>query len=86
MALEQTISFKTQYGDVVVNNVYIKVVQVNATKDHGTAHVRYYKQKDGNLLNEKSLDFPVVLEGKNFIEQAYMHIKTLEEFAQAKDC
>ena len=86
MALEQSISFKTQYGDITVNSVYIKVCQVTASKTDGSAHIRFYKDKDGNLLKEQNIDFPVTLNGGNFIEQAYVHIKTLPEFANALDC
>ena len=86
MALEQSISFKTQYGDITVDGVYIKVCQVTASKTDGSAHLRFYKNKDGNLLKEQDIDFPVTLDGGNFIEQAYAHIKTLPEFSQSKDC
>ena len=86
MALEQSISFKTQYGDITVDGVYIKVCQVTASKTDGSAHVRFYKGKDGNLLKEYNIDFPVNLDGRNFIEQAYVHMKTLPDFAQAVSC
>lgn len=86
MALEKPISFKTQYGDITVDAVYIKVCQVTASKTDGSAHVRFYKGKDGNLLKEDNIDFPVTLDGINFIEQAYVHMKTLPQFSQSKDC
>ena len=85
MALEQSISFKTQYGDIVVNNVYVKVMDVVASKQEGIANLRYFKGKDGNVLKESKFDFPVEIDGKNFIAQAYEHIKTLPEFSQAID-
>ena len=86
MALKQSISFKTQYGDITVDGVYIKVCQITASKTDGSAHVRFYKSKDGNLLKESSIDFSVAIDGNNFIAQAYDHIKTLPEFAGATDC
>ena len=86
MALEQSISFKTQYGDITVDGVYIKVTRVSATKLEGTATLWFTKGKDGNFLKDFSVDFPIDLDGKNFIAQAYEHIKTLPEFSGAVDC
>jgi hypothetical protein len=85
MALQQQIKFKTQFGEISVDNVYIKVVDVVASKQEGIANLRYFKGKDGNVLKESKFDFPVELDGKNFIAQAYEHIKTLPEFSQAID-
>jgi hypothetical protein len=86
MALQKSIQFKTAYGDIVVNGVYIKVDQVSASKQDGVANLRYFKSKDGDVLKEQQIDFPVDIEGKNFIAQAYDHIKTLPEFNGAVDC
>lgn len=85
MALQKSIQFKTAYGDIMVNDVYIKVMNVVASKQDGVANLRYSKSKDGNVLKESRVDFPVELDGKNFIAQAYEHIKTLPEFSQAID-
>jgi hypothetical protein len=85
MALQKQMTFKTQYGDIGVNNVYIKVMDVSASKDSGTANLRYSNGKDGNFLSQASYEFPVNLDGKNFIAQAYDHLKTLPEFSQAMD-
>jgi hypothetical protein len=86
MALQKSIQFKTVYGDIVVHGVYIKVDQVSASKQDGVANLRYFKSKDGDVLKEQQIDFPVDIEGKNFIAQAYDHIKTLPEFAGTVDC
>lgn len=86
MALQQQITFKTQYGDIVVNDVYIKVMDITASKDNGAANLRYLNGKDGNFLKQSSVDFPIELDGKNFIAQAYDHLKTLPEFSGAINC
>jgi len=86
MALQKAIQFKTIYGDITVSGVYIKVDQITASKESGSATLRYFKGKEGALLNESRVDFPVDIEGKNFIAQAYDHIKTLSEFTDAVDC
>jgi hypothetical protein len=85
MALQKSIQFKTQFGEISFDDVYIKVDQVSASKISGTANLRYFKSKDGNLLKEHQVDFPIDIEGKNFIAQAYDYIKTLPEFSQAMD-
>lgn len=85
MALQQQMKFKTQFGEIGVNNVYIKIMDVIASKNAGVANLRYSNGKDGNFLSQSSVEFPVSLEGKNFIAQAYDHLKTLPEFSQAMD-
>ena len=42
--------------------------------------------KDGELVDTRSMSFVPVLDGDNFIRQAYFHLKTLPEFAGATDC
>jgi TfoX/Sxy family transcriptional regulator of competence genes len=86
VALQKSIQFKTVFGNVAVNDVYIKVDQVTASKESGSATLRYFKGKEGALLNESRVDFPVDIEGKNFIAQAYDHIKTLSDFVDSVDC
>lgn len=72
--------------DGVVRDVYIKVEAVVATKNRATAGVSFAKSSgDGLLKFPKNYSFVVSLDGKNFIEQAYEHLKTLPEFQNARD-
>lgn len=61
------------------------------TKNSGVAYVNYVKYDDGKTGEitakfSKAFDFSVDLEGPNPIKQAYLHLKTLPEFADAIDC
>jgi predicted ATPase len=64
---------------------YIKVISVQGTKESVTAQVEF---KNNNQKIVKNYTVPVsVADGStNFIAQAYVHLKTLEEFAGATDC
>lgn len=98
MALKQMIKFsgaayiQAESGAVLVGNqtadveCYIKVEKVDSSKESAVAAVKYTSDK--NAVLSKSFKFtPSVADGaKNFIAQAYEHIKTLPEFAGAQDC
>ena len=62
--------------------VYIKVTNVNASKENAIAHVLFTSE---NITGERRYSFQVNLDGENFIRQAYEHLKTLPEFAGAAD-
>lgn len=87
MALSKTLKIKDNFGiEITFNDAYIKVIHISGTKDLLNAHVGMYAQKDGMQLESKTFEFPSSLEGKNFIAQAYDHIKNLPEFENSKDC
>lgn len=64
-------------------NAYIKVECVTATKNDINAVVSF---NDGDRRYDRVYTFNTVLDGDNFIKQAYEHLKTLPEFADATDC
>lgn len=72
--------------DFVVPDVYWKVMTVTASKSRARAGV-VGLIGEGNTVevSTKVVEFDVSLEGKNFIAQAYDHIKTLPEFSGASD-
>lgn len=86
MALKKNIIVKTLVGDIQVHDAYIKVDEITANKNYGTATVAFRKDTDGQLFESRRIDFPVDLDGENFIKQTYDYIKTLPEFADAVDC
>lgn len=87
MALRKTLKIKDNFGiEITFDDAYIKVMHIYGTKDLLNAHVGVYVQKDGAQLESKAFEFPLSLDGKNFIAQAYDHIKTLPDFENSKDC
>jgi hypothetical protein len=82
---------RTEIGNInkgqetVVFNAYIKVVFVSGDKNEAVASVVF---NDNENKIEKQYRFTVSTSefSKNFIAQAYNHLKTLPEFAGATDC
>jgi hypothetical protein len=67
----------------VLPNAYIKVYSVDGTKKDVRINVQI---TSGEKTIGKSFNFAPNMEGRNFIAQAYEHLKTLPEFAGATDC
>lgn len=67
----------------VLTGSYIKVENVNSTKANAVARVSIVS---GETRIEREYGFLPKMEGVNFIAQAYEHLKTLPEFADAMDC
>jgi hypothetical protein len=87
MALTQSQIFATKYKqDVSINNCYIKVAVVTATKSTCTALVWFMSSQIGEQLEERPYFFSYDITGENPIKQAYEYLKTLPEFANATDC
>jgi len=87
MALTQSQIFATKYKqDVSINNCYIKVAVVTATKSTCTALVWFMSSQSGDQLEERPYFFQYDITGENPIKQAYEYLKTLPEFANATDC
>jgi len=63
---------------------YIKVSNVNGNKNNIEFIVSYLN--DNVEIGFKKFNFAPVLNGDNFIKQAYLHLKTLPEFADSVDC
>lgn len=70
---------------VVVNlqNAYIKIENVNGSKELVTATVT---TRIGENTKTKFYNFAPDMNGSNYIKQAYEYLKTLPEFADASDC
>lgn len=67
-------------------NFYIKVERIYGDK-HSVVVQYSVSQNVGDPVRvEQSAQFTPDLEGPNFIRQAYEHLKTLPEFADAEDC
>ena len=67
----------------VSEEVYVKVEKIDADKRAGTAYVTF---SGAEVTGQRAYEFSINLSGENFIAQAYAHLKTLPEFADAVDC
>ena len=87
MALSKTIKLMDNFNvEVTFQNCYIKVDSIVGNKSQLLATFSFYKQKDGEKIQQQMLQFEPDLSGSNFIAQAYSYAKTLPEFAGATDC
>ena len=88
---EGVVVVKTQLGDIqkgtekITFSAYVKVEAISGNKSEIYATVNF----SGDTFEfKKQYEVPVSVEANspNFIAQAYMHLKTLPEFAGAVDC
>jgi len=82
MALLKNIDFK----GLIVNKVYVKVWQIKGNKNELYCDVLYAVDNSSEMLMSKTFLFDYNIDGENPIKQAYAHLKTLPEFADAIDC
>jgi hypothetical protein len=75
-------------GFLELKNAYWRVDNVFATKEHASCTVSVNRNDENYFVPVavKQYNFTPKLIDKNFIAQAYDHLKTLPEFADAKDC
>lgn len=87
MALQKNIELASNLGvNVSFTGAYIKVGNIKGNKDNISFTYDILDQKNGKVLTTKATFFEPDLNGSNFIQQAYSHLKTLEEFTDAVDC
>lgn len=87
MALKKQITLKSNFGDdVTFNEAYIKVETLIGNKSQLRIDVSVHKKQNEQVVDRKNYFFTPDLDGKNFVAQAYDHLKTLEEFSNAVDC
>lgn len=85
MALKKTVS--TAYGIDFID-AYHRVDQVQILGKNMLVYgVKSYKDNSGvQFFNERACSCAYDINGENPIAQAYAHLKTLTEFADAVDC
>jgi hypothetical protein len=72
---------------LIASNAYWRIDKLEGNKTLMTALANAYKDADSNVIIDSFLfSFVVQIEGRNFIAQAYDHLKTQPEFAGATDC
>ena len=97
MALRKTIELKgncivyTPMGKInngeqsVSFSAYIKVYKIEGDKNNIIAHVSF-DGEECQFSNQYTVPVSVEQNSTNFIQQAYMYLKTLPEFDGAVDC
>jgi hypothetical protein len=87
MALQISLSLTDNFQQVIdFADCYVKIGSVLSTKEYSTITYFIYKEKEGSLLQQNVINFLLDFDGPNPIKQAYLHLKTLPEFADAIDC
>jgi len=87
MALQISLSLTDNFQQVIdFADCYVKTSSVLSTKEYSTITYSVYKEKDGVLLQQNVINFALDFDGPNPIKQAYLHLKSLPEFADAVDC
>ena len=81
MALSKTIEVK----GLTVQNAYHRVQQVAVTKDALVFSVEVSANASSAPISMQAFFCAYDLNGHNAIKQAYEHLKTLPEFADAED-
>lgn len=75
-------------GSLEIPNAYWRVETFNFSKNQSSFIVSINKKENNECIkvHQKEFFFSPDINGKNFIAQAYDHLKTLPEFAGATDC
>jgi hypothetical protein len=92
MALQKNIQYTPDGFDdpAVLRSAYIRVSSISGNKEATCITVNFYNNTKNQMkmAQSKAYQFQpsVETDSKNFIAQAYNHLKTLPEFAGAIDC
>jgi hypothetical protein len=69
-----------------IKDAYCKVTGISGDKTQIAVNVGIYEKADDlEMASFFSCAFTPLLDGSNFLAQAYEHLKTLPEFSNAKD-
>ena len=82
MALQQTLS----HSGFSLSDAYLKVSTYRGDKFMLSFNLDVKAAQESTSLTTKVYSCQYDLEGPNPIKQAYLHLKTLPEFADAVDC
>jgi hypothetical protein len=87
MALQKNIKIKDNLGfDIEFNDTYIKIARVECTKQENSFLIEFKKDSNSDPYQLQYINSSYDINGENPIKQAYLHLKTLPEFAGAVDC
>jgi hypothetical protein len=82
MALKKSIKYK----EILVADSYIKVYRIEGDKAKISFSVSYSASNASEVFNNEIYSCSYDIQGDNPIKQAYRHLKTLPDFADAVDC
>jgi hypothetical protein len=88
MALSMTVNRAVPLAGNVDIATYVRVESILMSKSSASA-VAIWRQNDGSGISFDRTEFgfaPNLNSADNMIRQAYLHLKTLPEFADATDC
>jgi len=74
------------YNGITINNAYCRVNFIQGNKASVVAEIGFHASENDQAFYSKAISFVPDMDGDNFIKQAYEHLKTLPEFANATDC
>jgi len=84
MAFSLTVNQET---GITVSNAYVRIDSISIRKGAiGNAVVKFFVEPTKAPFESRDFIFLYELDGPNPIKQAYLHLKTLPEFADAVDC
>lgn len=88
MAIEKTVTLVDRLDEsITFNKAYHRITRIDGDKNLISFYVDVFKTNEAtSSLSQTKHSFQPVLNGNNFIAQAYEHLKTLPEFAGATDC
>lgn len=81
----------TPSGQISIGNqktaftAYCKIVEIRGNKERGNVTVEC-KSENYSISKQYVVQFSVEDGASNFVKQAYVHLKTLPEWADATDC
>jgi hypothetical protein len=81
MALKKTF----EHCGVTVKEGYLKVAEIAGTKNSMGFSLAYKANVENDAIKTERFNFVPSMDA-NFIEQAYLHLKSLPEFQNAVDC
>jgi hypothetical protein len=70
----------------VINNAYCRVESVNGDKNFVVADIGVYSADQSSKVSAMRATFKPDMAGGNFIAQAYVHMKSMDEFKNGEDC
>lgn len=84
--ISEGFEFNLESEVIIQKALLIKVAHVRGTKETLIASVVFADNNSSDFSKTEDFSFLLDLEGPNPIKQAYLHLKSLPEFADATDC
>lgn len=73
-------------GELELADAYWRVTEFQGNKNQISFTVSVSADSSSEVVQVNRYAFAPVLDGGNFIKQAYLHLKSLPEFSDAVDC